>query len=72
MKKVLFFSLLCFAGSFFFSPFAPAEPVSGPKIVLKEKHHDFEEVDEGAVVEHSFELRNQGDQVLEIQRVNPG
>jgi hypothetical protein len=71
-EERLFFRFFCFAVSFFFSPFASAQPASGPRMVLKEKHHDFKEVNEGAVVEHSFKVRNQGDQVLEIQRVNPG
>lgn len=72
MKRTLLFSVFCFAVSFFLSPLASAQPASGPRLLLKEKHHDFKEVNEGAVVQHSFKVENQGDQVLEIQRVNPG
>jgi hypothetical protein len=72
MKKILLLSLLCFPVSFFFNPFTFAQPLSGPRMVLEEKHHDLHEVNEGAVVEHSFKVKNQGDQVLEIQRVKPG
>jgi hypothetical protein len=72
MKKIFPVPLFCFAVSLFLTPFASAQSVSGPQMVLKEKHHDFKEVKEGAVVEHSFKVKNQGDQVLEIQRVRPG
>lgn len=72
MKKMLLFSLLCVPISFFFNPPASAQPRSGPQIFLAEKHHDFKEVHEGEVLEHSFRVENRGDQNLEIQRVNPG
>jgi hypothetical protein len=41
-------------------------------MVLSVKHHDFKEANEGEVVEHSFTVQNQGDRVLEIERVKPG
>ena len=41
-------------------------------MVMKETSHDFKEVDEGAVLEHSFKVENRGTQVLEIKNVNPG
>jgi hypothetical protein len=72
MKKILLFSLLCLPVSFFFNPFTFAQPLSGPRMILEEKHHDFNEVNEGEEVEHSFKVKNLGDQVLEIQRVKPG
>jgi len=72
MKKILLFSLLCLPACFFFNSFTFAQPLSGPQMILEEKHHDFSEVNEGEVVEHSFKVKNLGDQVLEIQRVKPG
>ncbi|MBN2034672.1 MAG: DUF1573 domain-containing protein [Deltaproteobacteria bacterium] len=72
MKKILLFSILYALVSLFFNPLGSAEPLKGPQMNLKEKHHDFNEVKEGEVIEHSFTVENQGDQILEIQKVNPG
>jgi hypothetical protein len=72
MKKQLFFLVLCVAVSLFFRPFASPQSASEPRMVLSVKHHDFKEANEGEVVEHSFTVQNQGDQVLEIERVKPG
>jgi len=72
MKKILLFLLFCFLNSFFSNPFSFAQPVSGPVMFFQESHHDFKEVNEGAVVEHAFKVENRGDQVLEIKKVNPG
>lgn len=44
----------------------------GPLMVLKETTFDFKEVKEGARVQHSFRVLNQGDQPLRIKRVEPG
>jgi len=41
-------------------------------MVMPETSHDFKEVEEGTVLEHSFQVMNQGSQVLEIKNVNPG
>ncbi len=41
----------------------------GPRIEVKEDHVDLGPVKEGVVAEHEFELRNAGDEVLVIQRV---
>jgi hypothetical protein len=72
MKRVSMLALFCFLISFLFSSPAPAQSVTGPQMVMTEKSHDFKEVDEGAVVEHSFNVTNRGNQVLEIKNVNPG
>ena len=45
---------------------------SAPKMVVPEPIHDFKEVKEGAVITHTFTVRNEGDQVLEIKAVKPG
>lgn len=49
-----------------------AEQPTGPRMVMKERIHDFSAVKEGEVIEHAFLVFNQGDQVLEIREVRPG
>ena len=49
-----------------------AEQPAGPKMVMKETSFDFKDVKEGDVIEHVFQVSNQGDQVLEIREVRPG
>jgi hypothetical protein len=51
---------------------ALAQEAQGPKMVLKERAFDFNKVREGEVISHAFEVRNEGDQALEIIRVRPG
>jgi hypothetical protein len=72
MKKLWFgitLFLLCLGTNCFASPDQTAE---GPKIVLKEKAFDFKEVMEGEIIEHSFNVFNEGDQPLEIKKVKRG
>jgi hypothetical protein len=49
-----------------------AQKRKGPKFVLKEKEFDFGEVKEGAILKHSFSVRNKGNEPLRIIRVKPG
>ncbi len=49
-----------------------AQDVQGPKMVLKEQSVDLKEVKEGEPIEHTFQVFNKGDQVLEIKNVKPG
>jgi hypothetical protein len=49
-----------------------AEQPTGPKMVIKEMEYDFKDVKEGDLIEHAFQVLNQGDQVLEIREVRPG
>ena len=64
---------------FLFLLFASAHPhmawaqkATGPRMVLKEKTVDYKEVDEGKIIEHVFQVLNQGDEPLEIRNVKPG
>ena len=41
-------------------------------MVLPERSYDFNDVEEGKVVEHAFKVLNKGDEPLEIRKVNPG
>ena len=49
-----------------------AQTPSGPSMVLPERSFDFTDVEEGKVVEHTFNVLNKGNQPLEIRNVNPG
>jgi hypothetical protein len=52
--------------------FVWAEGPRGPKMVLKERTFDFEQVNEGETLTHIFQVMNAGDQSLEIVNVKPG
>jgi hypothetical protein len=43
----------------------------GPRIYVHESRFDLGSVVQGAVPEHVFEIRNLGDEVLEIGRIHP-
>lgn len=43
-----------------------------PQLALKQQIHDFKDVIEGEVLEHTFEVLNQGDEPLILERVKPG
>ena len=51
---------------------ALAQKNSGPVMVLKEQTFDFGEVEEGEVIEHAFQVLNQGDRTLNITKVKAG
>jgi len=72
MKRLLMLAFLFSLVFFVLASSAPARNASGPKMVMPERHYDFKQVDEGAVVEHAFPVTNRGTQVLEIKNVNPG
>jgi hypothetical protein len=72
MTRVLMLTFFCFLSLFILSSPAPAQNVTGSQMLITEASHDFKEVDEGSVLEHSFKVMNRGSQVLEITRVNPG
>lgn len=52
--------------------FALADQGRAPKIVLKEQDFDFGEVKQGETIVHTFEVLNQGQVMLIIEKVNPG
>ena len=49
-----------------------AQEASGPRMVIKDKVADYQQVDEGEIIEHVFTVFNQGDQPLQIEKVKPG
>lgn len=48
------------------------QTATGPKLELLVKDLDFGEVTRGQIVEASFELKNVGDEPLNVVRVKPG
>ncbi len=50
---------------------ASAQAKSAPNMVLIQQIHDFKNVLEGENLSHTFEVLNQGDEVLRIARVKP-
>jgi hypothetical protein len=56
--------IVCAASAF-------AEPSRGPRISLPEPVFDFGQVREGSVLEHVFEIRNAGTEVLLLRQVRP-
>ena len=49
----------------------PALCSADPQMVLKQQIHDFKNVLQGEILSHTFEVHNQGDEVLKIERVKP-
>lgn len=43
----------------------------GPRIYVKDARFDFGTVQPGSQPEHNFEIKNVGDEVLDIERVQP-
>jgi hypothetical protein len=48
------------------------QEVKGPRLLIVEKSANLGDVQEGAVLEHTFKVKNTGDQPLQIERVKPG
>ena len=49
-----------------------AQTAVGPKMVVKEKLFDAQQVREGEIIVHHFKVLNTGDSPLEIKKVKPG
>ena len=62
--------LLCLTAFATFS--GPTFSATGPRIASDQLEIDLGEVVKGDVVEARFELRNTGDELLQIVRVKPG
>jgi hypothetical protein len=54
-----------------FAGLLPAQESKGPKIIAKEVQYDFGKVVEGTVASHVFEIRNGGNEPLDIERIMP-
>ena len=48
-----------------------ADETKGPSLIILEPHYDAKEVQEGTIINHSFNIKNEGDALLEIQKVKP-
>ena len=71
-RKFWLFGLTILALILMCGHFALADQDGAPKMVLKERDFDFGEVKGGEVITHTFEVLNQGDQILTIEKINPG
>jgi len=69
MKKVGISMLVFAAVAIAAAGFAGEQ--QGPRIYVKESKFDFGTLRAGARPEHIFEIKNVGDEVLDIQRVQP-
>jgi hypothetical protein len=72
MKRLFLTALTIFLVSVFWSSSLLAQEFGGPKLVLKEQEFNLKEVMEGKVVEHVFQVFNQGNKPLKIINVKPG
>ncbi len=48
------------------------DKTEGPILAMEEREFDFGKVKEGSRVSHEFRVMNEGDSVLEIEKVQPG
>ncbi len=72
MKRLLYVtSFLMFWVVFNFTT-GWAQTAVGPKMVIKEKFFDAQQVKEGQIIVHNFKVLNTGDSPLEIKKVKPG
>lgn len=71
-KKYWLFGLTILTLVLTFDQIALAGQDAAPKMLLKEQDFDFGEVKEGKVITHTFEVLNKGDEMLIIEKVNPG
>jgi len=69
MKKVILFVILITAVCGADGRSLPAQEPKGPRIEVKEERYNAGKVVQGEQVVHVFDIRNAGDGVLEIQKV---
>jgi hypothetical protein len=72
MKRVFYLSVPLMLGFFFSLPEGFAQPDTGPRIVIEEKSFNAMEVKEGTLIQHTFTVKNSGNEALEIRKVSPG
>lgn len=69
MKKVFFVWTIAAAAALLSAGAVAAAEQAGPKIEVKQEHYDFGKVAQGEQAVHLFEIRNAGNGVLDIQKV---
>jgi len=72
MKRTLSGAVLLIICLFLCTPAGLAQQAAGPRIVIEERLFDAREVKEGEVIEHTFTVKNNGKEILEIRKVSPG
>jgi len=63
--------VLLFISAVFISGQLQAQVYAGPKITVTELNHDFGKVVQGTQVTQVFEVRNDGNEQLVIERIQP-
>jgi len=66
MKRI---SVLCLVVFFISTALLAAQEYHGPKIEVRELRYDFGKVAQGTQVSHVFEVKNAGEEVLVIEKV---
>ena len=69
MKRGLLFAVLIIAACGAGGRAGPAQEHKGPRMEVKGEQHGFGKVIQGEQVVHIFDIRNAGDEVLDIQKV---
>ena len=73
MKTLSIYIIRLMVLSLFVCPLVSAAgEISGPRLVMEESTFEHEAVEQGEIIEHTFKIRNQGDETLEIKKVVPG
>ena len=73
MKKLLILSTFFLLLLTLANPLAlTAQEMSGPRMVIEKKTFEHEAVEQGVIIEHSFQVRNQGNETLVIKKIVPG
>ena len=72
MRRYRLLAMICIALFSLCAYASLAQEAGGPKMILKERLFDFGEVKEGKIIRHTFEVLNQGDEILNIEKVTPG
>jgi len=72
MRKYWLIGLEIFALIFVYSNFALSQEGRAPKILINAPEFYFGEVKEGEIITHTYQVLNQGNEPLAIEKVKPG
>ena len=72
MKRLFYVNTLLMFCIFIHFTMSWAQTAVGPKMVIKDKLFDAQQVKEGQIIVHHFKVLNTGDSPLEIKKVKPG
>ena len=72
MRKYWLIGLAIVALILVYSNFALSQEDRAPKILINAHDFDFGEVKEGEIITHTYQVLNQGNEPLTIEKVKPG